>query len=426
MKRLITEKLINWKNKETKKPLIINGARQVGKTYIIKKFGEEFFDDMIYINFETNHELNSLINDNITPFYIIEKIELYFNKKIGKNTLIFFDEIQASERALTSLKYFCEETEYNIIAAGSLLGVAINREDYSFPVGKVEVLQMHPLSFEEFLIAIDRENLISVIENSFLNNKKINDAIHKKLIELYNTYLILGGMPEVIKTYIEKKSIIEAKEIQSAIIASYISDMTKYASSSNSIKLIDTYNSIPLQLAKENRKFQYKVVAKGGTASIFGNALSFLENAGIINKCYKVTPQTPLEMYKDITSFKVYMADTGLLVNKSQFPMHTIANSTSKGPIVENYVAQQIVSLERKIYYWESSGKAEIDFILQTEKGIIPIEVKATIHTKSRSLHVYMTKYKPPYGIKVSEKNFGLENNVKLIPLYALFCLKKI
>lgn len=430
MEREIIKDLIKWKESKNRKPLIIHGARQVGKTYIIKKFGKENYDNLIYVNFETNQEFSSQISDTIDAKYIINKLELFYGEKIvpGK-TLIFFDEIQANERALTSLKYFCEETpEYHIIAAGSLLGIAINREQYSFPVGKVQMLDMYPLSFKEFLIAIGRENLIEEIQKHFENNERMDKDIHELCLKLYRTYLIVGGMPEVVETYLTEQKIISTIDVQAEILSSYERDMTKYANNSLSNRIISAFDSIPVQLAKDNQKFQYKVISKGGTSSIFGEAILWLKNSGIVNQVYKVKPELPLEMHKDLSSFKLYMSDVGLFVNKARYPLYQIDLSQTPsmiamGPLTEHYVDNELRISGYETYYWESEGKAELDFMIQKDMDIVPIEVKSSLHTKSRSLDFYMKTYNPKYAIRISEKNFGFENNIKSVPLYAVFCI---
>lgn len=430
MEREIIKDLIKWKNSKNRKPLIVHGARQVGKTFIIKKFGKEYYDNLIYVNFETNKEFSLQIKDNIDSKYIINKLELFYGEKIiPEKTLIFFDEIQANERALTSLKYFCEDAnEYHIIAAGSLLGIAINRENYSFPVGKVQMINMYPMSFKEFLISMGSENLINEIRKHFDNNEKMDRDIHELCLKLYRTYLVVGGMPEVVQTYLEEKKIISTIDIQSEILESYERDMTKYADNSLTNKIISAFDSIPVQLAKDNKKFQYKVISRGGTSSIFGEAILWLKNSGIVNQVYKVVPELPLEMHKDLSSFKLYMSDIGLFVNKARYPLYQIdldiqPTMISMGPLTEHYVANELKINGYISYYWESEGKAEIDFIIQKDMDIIPIEVKTSIHTKARSLDLYMKRYAPKYAIRISEKNFGFENNIKSVPLYAVFCI---
>lgn len=430
MEREIIKKLEEWKKSEKRKPLIVHGARQVGKTYIIKEFGKQNYENTIYVNFETNKELSEQINESIDAKFIINKLELFYGEKIipGK-TLIFFDEIQANERALTSLKYFCEDaSEYHIIAAGSLLGIAINRENYSFPVGKVQIINMYPLSFKEFLKVIGRENLIEEIKKHFDSNERMDKDIHELCLKLYRTYLVVGGMPEVVQTYLQEEKIIATLDIQAMILDSYVRDMTKYADNSESNKIISAFDSIPVQLAKENQKFQYKVISKGATSSLFGPAILWLKNSGIVNQVFKASAQMPLEMYKDLSSFKLYMSDVGLFVNKARYPLYQIDLNTqptmiSMGPLTEHYVANELKVNGYETYYWESEGKAELDFIIQKETEIIPIEVKSNIHTKSRSLDLYMKSYNPKYAIRISEKNFGFENNIKSVPLYAVFCI---
>lgn len=430
MKREIIKNLIKWKDTESRKPLIIYGARQVGKTYIIKKFGKEYYDNLIYVNFETNRELSVQIEDSIDAKYIINKLELFYGEKIipGK-TLIFFDEIQVNERALTSLKYFCEDAnEYHIIAAGSLLGIAINRENYSFPVGKVQMMNMYPLSFKEFLIAIGKENLIGEIQKHFENDERMDKDIHELCLKLYRTYLVVGGMPEVVQTYLEEQKIISTIDIQAEILASYERDMTKYAENSLSNRIISAFDSIPVQLAKDNQKFQYKVISKGGTSSIFGEAILWLRNNGIVSQVYKANSEMPLEMHKDLASFKLYMSDVGLFVNKARYPLYQIDLSSqptmiAMGPLTEHYVANELRKNGYDLYYWESDGKAELDFMIQKEMDIVPIEVKTSTHTKARSLDLYMKTYHPELAIRISEKNFGFENSIKSVPLYAVFCI---
>lgn len=430
MNREIEKDLIIWKGKKNKKPLVIQGARQIGKTYIIKKFGRENYDNVIYVNFEINLEIKSIINENINPEYIINKLELFFGEKILENkTLIVFDEIQCSERALTSLKYFCEDApKIDIIAAGSLLGVAINREKYSFPVGKVQMINMYPLSFKEFLLALKQENLIEEITRCFNENTVMSKILHEKCLELYRSYLIVGGMPEVLKNYFEEKKLLAAKDIKDEILESYRKDMTKYATSSESNKILGAFNSIPVQLAKENKKFQYKIIQKGGTASIFGESILWLNNSGLINQVFKTNSNIPLEIHKDISSFKLYLNDVGLLISLGKYPLHQIdlkdeIGMMSIGSVTENYVANELRINNYDRYYWESDGIAEIDFLLQKDFDIIPIEVKSNTNIKSRSLNEYIKKYNPKYSIRISIRNFGFENNIKSVPLYAVFCI---
>ncbi|MBP3285195.1 MAG: ATP-binding protein [Clostridia bacterium] len=430
MKREIMKDLLKWKESNHRKPLIVHGARQVGKTYSVKEFGKQNYDNMIYVNFETNKELSKQIDESIDVHYIINKLELFFGEKIipGK-TLVFFDEIQANERALTSLKYFCEDApEYHVIAAGSLLGIAINRENYSFPVGKVQMLNMYPLSFQEFLMAVNRENLIEEIRRHFETDERMDNNLHELCLRLYRTYLIVGGMPEVVQTYLEEEKVIAVLDVQAMILDSYVRDMTKYATNSESNKIVAAFDSIPVQLAKDNPKFQYKVISRGATSSLFGPAILWLKNSGIVNQVFKVNPQIPLEMYKDLASFKLYMSDVGLFVNKAGYPLYQVDLSSqptmiSMGPLTEHYVANELKVNGYEAYYWESEGKAEVDFIIQRDMNVVPIEVKSGIQIKSRSLDLYRKTFQPEYAIRISERNFGFENGIKSVPLYAVFCI---
>lgn len=425
--------LIAWKNSKVRKPLLLYGARQVGKTYLVKEFGKKYFKDIIYINFETNNIISKIIDENISPKYIIQNLEIAFNKVIDKeNTLIFFDEIQRNTRALTSLKYFCEEApEYYIIGAGSLLGVHINKKDFSFPVGKVDFLTIYPMSFEEFLINTNNTILLKNIKESYTTNMALPDTIHKKALNLYYDYLTVGGMPEVLNEFINSNSFVNSIDYQNDIIESYKNDITKYSEPTYAPKIIATFNSIPTQLAKENKKFQYKLIQKGGTSSIFGDSINWLENAGIVNKCVKTKIGIPLKMYEELDSFKLYMNDVGLLTNLSEFPIYFIknreaVNETMLGMLTENYVASSFKINNLNLNYWKNDYESELDFILQSENGlIIPVEVKTNIHTKSKSLNNYMKEYNPKYGIRLSSKNFGFKNNIKSVPLYAAFCITK-
>ena len=430
MKRKIMDKLINWKNKgKDRMPLIINGARQVGKTYILREFGEQFYKNVIYVNFETNLAVSSYFENDISPERIVKYLESSYGEAIiPEQTLIIFDEIQSCERALTSLKYFCEDApEYHVVAAGSLLGVAINREKYSYPVGKVDTITLFPLDFEEFLWALEKEMLCRMITKSFTTNEALPDDLHISALELYKFYLIIGGMPAPIKKYKETGKMIEIADIQNKILNDYIADMSKYSSNTESVKIRAVYNSIPSQLAKENKKFQYKVVGKGGNAMIFGAAIDWLCFAGVVMKCQKIEQgMMPIAVYADLSSFKLYMGDVGLLTMKSGLAYQTILSSlevdnTFLGSIAENYVAQALASKGYNLFYWESKSIAEVDFILQKEEQIIPIEVKAGTHTRSKSLSVFTEKYKVAYSIRISAKNFGFKNNIKSVPLYAVF-----
>jgi len=425
VKRNIEQQLIYWKNKKRRKPLIIHGARQVGKTYIIKAFGEKYFDNILYLNFEIDRKVVKDFEENISPSFLLHRLEIYFKQKIDpERTLIFFDEIQACERALTSLKYFLEDVpQYHVIAAGSLLGVALNREKYSFPVGKVEQHNMYPMTFEEFLRALHEDMLAEEIRSCYTQKKKMDYILHEKAMQLYREYLIVGGMPEAVDVYIEEKSLMEAIEVQHEILDAYVADMVKYATPTETTKIMACFDSIPAQLAKDNKKFQYKVVAQGGKASLFGASIDWLQAAGIVTKCEKVEHGIhPLEIYKNLASFKLYMSDVGLLSAKAGVTSYDIISGNEHifiGALTENYIANVLEQNGYKLYYWTSGGNAEVDFILEKENRVIPVEVKAREHVKSRSLSVYQNSYKTSDIIRISGKNFGFENNIISLPLYA-------
>ena len=431
MERRILTNLVAWKNDSKRMPLILNGARQVGKTYILQEFGRRYYKNTVHVNLETNLLINSYFDNNIEPKRIIEFLEATVNEKIVPgDTLLILDEIQSCERALLSLKVFCEEApEYHIVAAGSLLGVAINREKFSYPVGKVNELSLYPLDFEEFLWAISKERLADLIRKHFATNEALPEALHQDAIEAYKKYLIIGGMPAVVNEYIDNKSLVNVPVVQNRIINEYIADMAKYANASTSVKVRACYNSIPAQLAKDNKKFQYKVVLHGGSASIFGESIDWLYFAGIALKCRKINNgNVPIAVNVDLSDFKLYMSDVGMLTLKSGMPQSIILSelnddNTFIGALTENYIAQAFAANAIPLYYWRSDNAAEVDFVLQYDSKVIPVEVKAGLHTRSKSLNVFMEKYKSEYGIRISQKNFGFANQIKAVPLYAAFCL---
>ena len=433
MKRKIIKNLIQWKESPKRMPLIVNGARQVGKTYILKEFAKEYFKNFVYINLETNAYINAYFDEDINPIKIIQYLETYSNTRIiPEETLIIFDEIQSCARALLSLKNFCEEApQFHVVAAGSLLGVAINREKYSFPVGKVDELSMFPLDFEEYLWACDKSILCDVIKEHYQTLTPLPKALHAQAIDCFKSYLIIGGMPAVIKEYTDSGSFLSAADIQGKILNEYIADMAKYADNPTSVKIRGCYNSIPTQLAKENKKFQYKIVQKGATATIFGESINWLFFAGTVLKCQKIDHGfVPISAYIDFSDFKLYLADVGMLTFKSGMPQQMILSLIEHdnifiGAIAENYVAQALHNNLFPLYYWKNNNTAEVDFILQIHGNVIPVEVKKGTHTKSTSMNMFMKKYNSPYAIRISLKNFGFENSIKSVPLYAVFCLNQ-
>jgi len=432
MKRLIEIELSVWKNNPAKKPLMIFGARQVGKTYSVLAFGKENYEDMLYFNFENNAPLNSVFEKDLDVNRILTTLSALSGKKIiPERTLIFFDEIQSSPKAITSLKYFCENApQYHIIAAGSLLGVSINRESVSFPVGKIDSLTMYPMNFLEFLWATGNEELSKMIEQSYSTNSPLNFALHEKAMDLYRTYLLVGGMPECIMEYLSKKDFDFVRVKQNRIFNDYSSDMSKYSTKAESVRHEATFNSVPSQLAKENKKFQYSLIGSSARSRQYEDSIHWLTKAGVVLKCEKAKEgKTPIEFYKDNLSFKIYMSDVGLLTAKMMVPPATLLSDINfggeaKGAITENYVAQQLAANGLNLYYWASDNTAEVDFIVQLNEYAIPIECKSRDNIRSKSLRVFIDKYNPQYAIRVSSKNFGFENGIKSVPLYAVFCIR--
>ena len=430
MKRKIIDKLLQWKNSPYRKPLILNGARQVGKTFILKEFGKLHYENFVYFDTETNLRLREYFETDFTPARIIEYLESVAQQKIVPDkTLIIFDEIQSSERILRSLKTFCEETpEYHIATAGSLLGVAVNRSNYSFPVGKVDEMDLFPMDFEEYLWALNKDFLQKEITQHFADCSKMPNALHEECLELFRKYLLIGGMPEAVQTYIKSGSLIDVQNVQSKIVNEYIADMSKYATPQTSVKIRACYNSIPVQLAKENHKFQYRIVQKGGSTTIFGESIEWLDFAGIVLKCQKINNgNLPLAVQVDLSDFKLYMGDVGILAMKSSIPPQLLLqlgeDNTYLGYVVENYVAQCFKANKHNLFYWKNDNSGELDFVLQIGTDVIPVEVKKGLNTKSRSLTMFQKQYNCPYAIRLSQKNFGFANEIKSVPLYATHCI---
>jgi hypothetical protein len=431
MYRKIMHYLEAWKENEHRKPLILQGARQVGKTYSILEFGRTHYENVAYFNFETNPKLNETFEENISPAYLIPILSHIAGQTIVREkTLIVFDEVQLCERALTSLKYFCEDAaDYHIIVAGSLLGVAVNRKKFSFPVGKVDLKTLYPMDMEEFMIAMGEGGLVEQIKNSFKTDTPMPSALHDAAMRLYRQYLVVGGMPECVMQFSETKDYILVRHTQDTILASYLNDMSKYNNLNEIKKTRLAYDNITVQLSKKNTRFQYKLIKKGGRASEFENAIEWLCLSGIVSQVYKVEQiKKPLENFRDIDTFKIYVSDLGLLTAKKDLVANDILYMVDelndfKGGMAENYVNVQLTINGYQTYYWESERGAEIDFVIQREGRIIPIEVKSADNTRAKSLKVYMETYKPDYAIKLSAKNFGFEDGRKTVPLYAAFCI---
>lgn len=431
MYRKIMSFLEAWKTGEHRKPLILQGARQVGKTYSILEFGRTCYENVAYFNFETNPKLNETFGENISPDYLIPILSHIAGQTIVREkTLIVFDEVQLCERALTSLKYFCEDApDYHIIVAGSLLGVAVNRAKFSFPVGKVDIKTLYPMDMEEFMLALGEETMVEQIKKCFRTNKPMPSALHDAAMKRYRQYLVVGGMPECVMQFAETKDYILVRHKQDTILTGYLNDMSKYNNLNEIKKTRLAYDSITVQLSKKHTRFQYKLIKKGGRASEFENAIEWLCLSGIVSQVYKLEQiRKPLENYRDIDAFKIYVSDLGLLCAKKDLIANDVLYMVEeindfKGGMVENYVNVQLSINGYSTYYWESERGAEIDFVIQRDGKLIPIEVKSADNTKAKSLKVYMETYKPDYAIKISAKNFGLEDGKKTIPLYAAFCI---
>lgn len=436
MERVNIQKLIDWKNRKNRKPLLITGVRQCGKTYLIEEFGKREFTEVAYFNFDGNEGLKALFEYDFDVDRIIDELgSIVLGRRIVKGkTLVIFDEIQACPRAITSLKYFCENMqELHIIAAGSLLGVALRTEGISFPVGKVDRLEMYPMSFEEFVIADGGKKYIEGIKKMPFE-AEISSLYTVPMEKYLKNYFIVGGMPEAVQTWVDTHDYKEVEAVQDRILKDYADDFSKYTNSDTSTKIHLIWNSIPAQIAKENNKFIFSHVKAGARAKDLEDALSWLVNAGIAHKLHLVsTPELPLSGMADYTYFKVYMSDVGLLRRKANINYRTILNGddsyiTFKGALAENYVLTQLLSQGIESYFWRTKAEAEMDFIIDYEGVLVPIEVKSADNTKAKSLNIFCKKYEPKMAVKTSLKNVGDnmagKTHIWSIPLYCLFRYK--
>ena len=432
MYREIYDELIKWKDSKRRKPLMVTGVRQCGKTYVLKKLGEQYFDNTCYINFESNSTYASIFDYDFDVNRIVHELELILKIKItpGK-TLLIFDEIQECPKAITSLKYFCENLgELHLVCAGSLLGVALKQENISFPVGKVNRMQMYPMSFREFVIAIGEDNYISLFDKWDVN-RAIPEGYARPMAQLLKTYYAVGGMPEVVSAYIESKDFQTVIEIQDEILSGYADDFSKHAPVTEIEKLRMIWESIPKQLAKDNNKFVFSHVKEGKRAHELEAALGWLKNAGLIYVLELVqNAEIPLTFNADATYFKVYMSDIGLLsrrlgVSIDDYMSENDTLKTFKGAIAENYVMNELIIQKKMPYYWKSGNTAEIDFIYEKDGKIIPVEVKAAANTQAKSYKQFSNKYEPKIGFKASLKNIASNmihaTNTVNLPLYLLW-----
>jgi len=432
MKRLIDEQLLAWKNRQDRKPLIVYGARQVGKTHSILEFGTKYYANIAYCYFDNNEKLCELFEAGISSIQeLIKRLEAYFVQEIKpEKTLVVFDEVQMCPAALSSLKRFQETApQYHVVAAGSLLGIAIRREGYSFPVGKVDELYMHPMTFEEYMMEFNPK-LMTMVKESYDSNSPMPNGLHEQALNMFLQYLVIGGMPEAIMEYKKTENYTMVKAKQLAICNNYISDMNKYTcTKTEAVRNSAVYNSLPSQLARENRKFQYALIKSGARANDYELSLHWLEKTSVIIKCNKVSEgKEPLANYEDFLSFKVYMSDVGLYCAKSNNSHLSVLGrsmgSAARGALTENYIATQLFANGIKLYYWESMNRAELDFVIQIENKVIPIEAKSWESVRSQSLETFRKKYCIEKAIRVSAKNFGFENGIKSVPLYAVWCIK--
>lgn len=431
MKRKIYSALLEWKNREDKKPLILQGARQIGKTYLVSMFGESEYKNVVYCNFEAERDLGEIFLE-LDVEKIIRKLSIYKRKEIFKgDTLIIFDEIQTCPEAVTSLKYFAEQGKgYHVISLGSLLGVSVNRQKFSFPVGKVEFLNMFPMDFEEFLWASGEVELCDMIVDAYNSAKPLSEVFHKRALDLYKEFLFVGGMPEVVSLAVKTKNADIVRNKQNDILNAYLNDMSKYNKPSEISKVQMLYKNISTQLCKENKRFKYADVKTGGRASYFSTAIEWIELSGVAKRLFRLEQiKLPLNSYKSLEEFKFYFGDVGLCGAMENIRYNDIFENNPlmndfKGGLAENYVFNQLISNGLTPFYWTSGNSAEIDFVVRLGDDIIPIEVKSGENVRARSLGVFNNIYLPKYALRISTKNFGFENNIKSIPLYAVFCVK--
>ncbi len=426
-KRRIYQDLKKWQQSARKKPLLLMGARQIGKTTTLIQFGENEYDDLVYVNLEKRQDVHAFFTGNKDPEKILENLSLIHGKSIEAfKTLIVLDEIQECKDALIALKYFAEEMpDIHIIGAGSLLGLSIGN-NRSFPVGKVEFLDMHPLSFEEFLETADNKLFSTYLH--FLKQEKISplqDAFFNPLQRIYKEYLLFGGMPEVAAEYLENRNVERVQKIQDAILQAYELDFVKHADKTSSTKIEQVWNSIPSQLSRENKKFVYKLVKTGARAREYEEAIQWLIQAGLIYKVSNITkPSIPLKAYEDLSAYKLYVFETGLLIRQAGLDPKVFINNELffnefKGALAENYVAQSFKSIiKNNLYYWTSEGKAELDFIIEHITDCIPVEVMSGTDTKAKSLAVYQKKFHPKLRIRISNLNLNLTDDLLNIPLF--------
>ena len=435
MYREITQELIRWKDKRRRKPLILTGFRQCGKTYIINEFGNSHFKNMAHLNFEESENAGAIFEYDFNVDRIITEIGYLTGETIVPGeTLLFLDEIQICPKAITALKYFCEnKRELHVICAGSLLGVAIKRDQMSFPVGKVNRLQLYPMSFKEFVIACGRTDLVEIL-SKWPTDRAVPDLYAAPMKKLLKEYYIIGGMPEAVQTWLDTHDYNEVTDVHMEILLDYADDFSKYAPANEVPKIRWIWDSIPVQLAKENNKFVFSHVKAGKRSAQLEDALQWLKDAGLITQLFLVEkPELPLSGLADKTYFKVYMSDIGLLRTKAGMSPETVFGETGmyirfKGGFSENYVLNELCSIGENPYFWRSGNTAEIEFIYEDQSYMIPVEVKSADNTQAKSYKQFCKRYEPVFGFKLSEKNIA-ENMCEStrtfsIPLYMIWSIK--
>ncbi len=431
MYRLAIEELFEWKRSSKRKPMIIEGARQVGKTWLMREFGNQAYEKTVYINFDSNSRMAELFSADLDINRIIMGLELYSDVKIDpENTLIIFDEVQEVPRALSSLKYFYENApEYHIVCAGSLLGIALH-EGTSFPVGKVDFINLYPLSFKEFLMAMGKEKYADLISSC---DYEMMNAFSAELIDLLKHYYFVGGMPEAVMSFAEEKDFNKVRRIQKRILEAYEQDFSKHAPNESVPKLRMLWKSIPAQLAKENKKFIYGLVREGARAREYEGAIMWLSDCGLVHKVSRVnTAHLPLAAYEDMKAFKMFVVDVGLLGCMVGLNQRILLDGNGlflefKGALTEQYVLQQLITApDLKIYYYTNeAGTCEIDFLVDTGEAIIPVEVKAEANLRAKCLKSYIEKFAPDIAVRTSMANYKKEEKLTNLPLYAIENLAK-
>lgn len=432
MYRIALEKLLTWKQSKRRKPLIIEGARQVGKTWLMKEFGKQAYADTVYINFDSNSRMVELFASDLDTDRLIMGLELYAGRKIDPDSsLLIFDEVQEVPRALASLKYFCENApQYHIVCAGSLLGIALHHGT-SFPVGKVDFLKLYPLSFKEFLMATDKERFAELLDKQDFD---MVTNFKQTYIDSLKQYYFVGGMPEAVQSFAENKDFNEVREIQKRILAAYEQDFSKHAPNEIVPRLRMLWNSVPSQLAKENKKFIYGLVREGARAKDFETAIMWLSDCGLVHKLSRVhAARIPLRAYEDLKAFKLFVVDVGLLGCMAGLRQRTLLDSNDlfvefKGALTEQYVCQQLKTIEDldMYYYTNDRGSCEVDFVVDTGEQIIPVEVKAELNLKAKSLKTYQEKFLPELSIRTSMTDYKKEEWLVNLPLYAIDQISKI